>query len=282
MIMGMNTPLVSIAMATYNGERFLREQLDSLLAQTYRNFELVITDDGSTDNTQLILAEYAQKDNRIKWQRSTHDMGFIDNFTGAISLCGGDIIFLCDQDDVWYSDKLTKHVACYQDPNIAWVYNEVRLVNEQGVSQGYMTDTFPEYYGKKRRWILNYVWGSCILGCATSYRASLVHSVLPPDMNASAHDSWIQLAIWPAKPFVIQRVLQDYRIHSLNTSDFKLSRSAEESKVLEHQAIKDNMMRLKLFSRNPRLALWKRLLFFVIFILKNIRLICRQARSSSL
>lgn len=278
----MNTPLVSIAMATYNGERFLRIQLDSLLTQTYENFEIVVTDDGSTDGTQAILDEYAKKNPRIKWQKSTRDRGFINNFSEAISLCKGEIIFLCDQDDIWYPEKLAKHVVCYRDPSVAWAYNEVRLVNDAGVSQGYMTDTFPEYYGKERRWILNYVWGSCILGCATSYRASLVHNVLPPDRHASAHDSWIQLAIWPAKPFVIQEVLQDYRMHNANTSDFKLSRSAEESKALERQAIKDNMVRLKSFSGNSCLAPWKRLLFFVVYIFKLMRLMYRYVISISL
>lgn len=275
----MENPFVSIALATYNGESFLRKQLDSLLEQTYHNFEIVITDDGSNDETINILKEYAKRDQRIRWQRSNRERGFINNFTEAILLCKGEIIFLCDQDDIWYGDKIVKHVRCYCDPKIAWVYNEIRLINEVGVSQGYMIDTFPDYYSKKRRWILNYVWGSCILGCATSYRVSLIRSILPPDKHAPAHDSWIQLAIWPAKPFVIQEVLQDYRIHKSNASDFKLSRSTEESKVLEQQAIKDNMVRLKSFSRNSHLAPWKRLLFFTVYVSKHLRLVYQQISS---
>jgi hypothetical protein len=157
------------------------------------------------------------------------------------------------------------------------VYNEVRLIDENGKSNGYMTDTFPEYYSKERRWILNYVWGSCILGCATSYRASLVRSALPSDKYAPAHDSWLQLALCPKKPAYIKEVLQDYRIHDNNTSDFKLKRSDEEAKSLETRAIKDNMIRLKSFSTNSHLAIWKRILFFVVYVVKHIRLMYKHS-----
>lgn len=275
----MEKPLVSIALATYNGERFLKEQLDSLLAQTYGSFEIVVTDDGSSDDTCNILQEYANRDSRIRWQHSKNERGFINNFTGALKLCKGQIIFLCDQDDVWYPEKIEKHVECYKDPSVEWAYNEVRLVDEKGGSQGYMTDTFPTYYSKERRWVLNYVWGSCILGCATSYRASAIQTLLPPDKHAPAHDSWLQMALWPSAPAEVKEVLQDYRMHGANTSNFKLSRPKDEEKRMEEQAIKDNFIRLKSFSRNPRLAIWKRLLFLTAYIAKHLRLVYRGPRS---
>lgn len=271
----MKETMVSIALATYNGERFLRKQLDSLLAQTYPHFEIVITDDGSTDNTLAILEEYRQKDERIRYAASKLPRGFINNFTGAIMECRGEIVFLCDQDDVWYPKKLSKHVESYKNPNVMWAYNRVSLVDEEGGMVGLMTDTFPEYYSRRRRWILNYVWGSCILGCATSYRTSAIKELLPPDKHASAHDSWLQMALWPLEPACIDEVLQDYRIHGSNTSDFKLSRTPDEEARLETRAIHDNMVRLSSFSKNSHLALWKRLLFRTIYILKKVRLVYR-------
>jgi hypothetical protein len=85
--------------------------------------------------------------------------------------------------------------------------------------------------------------------------------------------------LWPKKPAFIHEVLQDYRIHKSNTSDFKLTRSPEEAKILETRAIKDNMERLKYFSGNSRLAIWKRLLFFVVYIFKQIRLMYKTIKS---
>jgi glycosyltransferase involved in cell wall biosynthesis len=272
----MGKPLVSIALATYNGEAYLRQQLDSLLDQTYPHFEVVITDDGSTDGTLVILEEYADKDSRIRYGKSKLPRGFINNFTGAIAECKGEILFLCDQDDIWYKEKLASHVTCYDNPRIKWAYNKVRLMDSEENPMGTMTDTWPAYYSKSRRWILNYVWGSCILGCTTSYRTSAIRKFMPPDEEAAAHDSWLQMALWPSEPAAIDEVLQDYRVHGSNTSDFKLTRSKEEEKALETRAIKDNLVRLKAFSHNPRLQMWKRGIFFAALLGKHGRLAYRR------
>jgi glycosyltransferase involved in cell wall biosynthesis len=274
----MKHPFVSIALATYNGSRFLREQLDSLLAQTYSHFELVITDDGSSDETNDIIREYALRDSRIRWRRSANERGFVNNFTGAIQQCKGEFIFLCDQDDVWHPEKIASHIKAYDDTNAAWAYNRVSLIDEKGKLLGLMTDTFPEYYTKERRWILNYVWGSCILGCATSYRASLIRKLLPPDKNAPSHDSWLQMAVWPHEPAAIGTVLQEYRLHGSNTSDFKLFRTSSEERNLEVRAIADNVTRLISYAKNPKLQSWKRLLFLLTYVAKRIRFAYRSAR----
>ena len=275
----MYRPLVSVALATYNGERFLREQLDSLLFQTYPHFEIVATDDGSTDGTLAILEEYSKKDARLRYTASKLPRGFINNFTGAIMECRGEIIFLCDQDDIWYENKLELHVEHYHDQRVMWAYNKVRLIDDKEHPMGTMTDTWKDYYSKSRRWVLNYVWGSCILGCTTSYRASAIRKFLPPDANAPAHDSWLQMSLWPSEPAEIGEILQDYRVHGNNTSDFKLTRSPEEEKTLEARAIKDNMVRLKAFSMNPRLQLWKRSMFFAAFLGKRARLMYREIKN---
>lgn len=93
--------MISIAMATYNGGRFIRLQLDSILCQTLAFDELVICDDCSTDDTVEILQEYRDKDSRIKIFINDHNIGFNRNFQKAIGLCEGDYIALSDQDDIW-------------------------------------------------------------------------------------------------------------------------------------------------------------------------------------
>ena len=93
--------MISIAMATYNGEKFLRYMLDSILSQTYQDIELIICDDNSSDSTCLILKEYEKNNSRIKLYFNESNLGFIKNFEKAISLCSGDYIALSDQDDIW-------------------------------------------------------------------------------------------------------------------------------------------------------------------------------------
>ena len=97
---------VSIALATYNGEKYLREQLDSILSQSIQDFELVACDDCSTDSTLKILNEYAEKDFRVKVFTNEKNLGFKKNFEKAIFLCSGDYIALSDQDDIWTENHL--------------------------------------------------------------------------------------------------------------------------------------------------------------------------------
>ena len=97
---------ISIALTTYNGSRFLRPQLNSILSQTISDFELVICDDCSTDDTWVILQDYAQKDTRIRVYKNLHNMGFKKNFEKAINLCSGDYVALSDQDDIWKANHL--------------------------------------------------------------------------------------------------------------------------------------------------------------------------------
>ncbi len=97
---------ISIALATYNGEKYIRAQMDSLLAQEVPFDELIICDDRSTDSTVEILREYAAADERIKLEVNEHNLGFRRNFEKAIRLCDGDLIALCDQDDIWLPDHL--------------------------------------------------------------------------------------------------------------------------------------------------------------------------------
>lgn len=103
--------LVSIVVCTFNGEKYLREQLDSLLAQTYPLYEIIIQDDGSTDDTWTIIEEYAAKFPRlIRGIKNSHNLGWNQNFYAAIMNTRGDYIACCDQDDYWMPDKIERQV----------------------------------------------------------------------------------------------------------------------------------------------------------------------------
>lgn len=111
---------VSIVMCTYNGEQFLREQLDSILAQTYPIHELIIQDDCSTDSTLAILREYEAQVPFMKVFENPHNLGFNLNFKTACMRATTDLIAISDQDDIWMPDKIQKQVQAIGDYNICF------------------------------------------------------------------------------------------------------------------------------------------------------------------
>ena len=104
---------VSVAMATYNGEKYIKEQIDSILNNLEKSDELIISDDGSKDGTIKIIQEYQKKDSRIKLYDGPKN-GVKQNFANAIKNCSGEYIFLADQDDIWNDKKVEKVFPLYQ------------------------------------------------------------------------------------------------------------------------------------------------------------------------
>ena len=102
----MPEPLISVALCTYNGAKYIKEQLDSITCQTYRNLEIMIVDDGSSDGTLEIIKVYAAKDSRVRCFQNSLNLGFNKNFEKAIGLTSGDYIAISDQDDIWLPNKL--------------------------------------------------------------------------------------------------------------------------------------------------------------------------------
>lgn len=101
--------MIGIAMTTYNGEKYLKEQIDSILNQTVSDFELIVCDDVSSDSTMDILNDYAEKDDRVHVFRNEENLGFLKNFEKAIRICldrGAEYVALSDQDDVWTENHL--------------------------------------------------------------------------------------------------------------------------------------------------------------------------------
>jgi glycosyltransferase involved in cell wall biosynthesis len=101
-----SNPLISVVMATYNGSRFLRHQLETVINQSYKNIEIIIVDDCSTDNTVSVIKHFISKDNRVQLFQNTTNLGYIKNFEKGCSLAKGKFIAVCDQDDSWHKDKI--------------------------------------------------------------------------------------------------------------------------------------------------------------------------------
>ena len=124
--------MISVAIATFNGQNFLPAQLDSILAQSVAVDEIVICDDNSTDGTGEILADYQRKyPGKFRIFHNPENLGCAGNVEKALSFCNGGIIFLADQDDVWKVDKVEKMLKCFSTPQILGVYSDSLVVNSQ-------------------------------------------------------------------------------------------------------------------------------------------------------
>lgn len=124
---------VSVAMATYNGARFLREQLDSIAAQTLLPAELVVTDDASSDDTVAIVRRFAETAPfPVRLHENPVQLGFRANFMAAMALCTSELIALCDQDDIWTVNKLERMLEALADPNVPLAFHEAWLIDSLG------------------------------------------------------------------------------------------------------------------------------------------------------
>ena len=111
----LNDKLVSVVLMTYNGEKYLKEQLDSILLQTYSNLEIIIVDDSSSDQSLDIANEIAAKDKRVRIHRNSINLGIERNFLKALSYVKGDLVCFSDQDDYWYGKKIEVLVAAIEE-----------------------------------------------------------------------------------------------------------------------------------------------------------------------
>lgn len=137
-------PPVSIGMPVYNGERFLKEALDSILAQTFENFELIISDNASTDKTQEICKAYAARDRRIKYYRNEHNIGGHRNFNRVFELATGQYFRWAAHDDICGPECLERCVEVLErNPAVVLCYTKTKLIDEHGTVLGKNCDEDP-------------------------------------------------------------------------------------------------------------------------------------------
>ncbi|MGZ3812027.1 MAG: glycosyltransferase family 2 protein [Mucilaginibacter sp.] len=220
----MTEPLISIAVCTYNGEKYIREQLDSIIQQTYKTIEVVIVDDGSKDNTFNIVSSYAAIDARIKCFRNETNLGFNKNFEKAIALCSADYIAISDQDDVWLPDKLQK---LYDHIGDNWlVFSNSTYIGNDKPRNLLSKFKLPDNY--KGGLIYNYVTGHTVL----INRELLKHAFPFPEKGY--YDWWLGfVARYHNKITYLAEVLTLYRIHS--ESVVQKSLDAGDVKAVEYQ-----------------------------------------------
>lgn len=230
---------IAILMATYNGEKFIREQIDSIIAQTYSDWILYINDDGSTDNTITIVEEYAKRFPKqiIIMKNETEMHGPASNFFELMQkVPKADWYALCDQDDVWYDDRLEKMLKkameyqnCSEIPFI--VFGQAEVVDEK---LNVITDSLADCIGIDFSKFVNsselgiHTFFNAIHGCTLLYNNILHEKLLNRlslelvyDMSAlKGHDSWLtEVCAWFGKIVYVDQKIIKYRQHSKSVTE---------------------------------------------------------------
>ena len=213
---------ISVALCTYNGATYLPEQLASIAAQVRIPDEVVLCDDGSTDETIAVAERFAMTSVfPVQIHRNERNLGTAKNFEKAIALCGGDVIVTADQDDVWYPEKLGRVEAVLDgSPETGLVFSNADLVDGQGVPIG--CRLWEAIRFRRPRRLTHGDPFACLLrrpvvtGAAMAFRARYRDLVLP--IPASwVHDEWIALLVAAvARVIPIEEPLMQYRRHTAN------------------------------------------------------------------
>jgi glycosyltransferase involved in cell wall biosynthesis len=216
----MRIPAISVAMCTFNGARFLDAQLESLAAQTRTPDELVICDDGSSDNTCKIVTEFARWAGfAVRLVVNDKNLGTTKNFEKAIQLCHGPIIALADQDDVWYAHKLDRIEKPFSRSDVVAVFSDADLISEESRLLGgrlWRTLAFTRAEqkqfarGKSLEVLIRH---PIITGATMAFRKEFFELVapLPPE---ESHDRWIAFLLAACgRVELIPQPLMQYRRH---------------------------------------------------------------------
>ena len=232
--------MISIALATYNGDRFLGEQLESYLKQTRLPDELVVCDDASSDGTMEILRDFRDKAPfPVHIKQNQSNRGTVASFADAISRCSGSYIFFSDHDDVWLPEKIDTIMSVFEsDPDAGLVFCDAEVVDENLEPIGCC---FWEsvWFGKKSQAkvlngkafevFLNHI---IVAGMASAFRAEYNAIIFPmPDLS-DGYDGWIALLIAAVSEIqVVNKQLVKYRVHGQNQVGIKTLSFKEQLKI---------------------------------------------------
>lgn len=205
--------MISVCMATYNGGKFIREQLESILSQLPTDAEIVIADDGSTDDTLQVVESL--KESRIRVLPAEKHLGVIYNYERALQASKGEIIFLADQDDIWLSGKVEKVLAALNEADLvthdAWM---LRPSESSWTRSGKLSVIRAYKSGVVTNW-----WKNTFTGCCIALRRNVLGKALPFPKNLPMHDQWLGLVA--EKYFKVKSIdepLVEYRQHSTNAT----------------------------------------------------------------
>ncbi|MGB4655061.1 MAG: glycosyltransferase family 2 protein [Bacteroidales bacterium] len=219
---------ISVAMATYNGEKFLKEQLDSIYSQSYLPYEVIVTDDCSTDSTVSILEQYKES-HGLKYYVNEQNVGYNKNFEKALSLCQCDYIAISDQDDVWMKNKLEVSLV-----KLLEIENDLPAM--VSTSNNKVNDKLEiiNISNPKNKQYLNYydsIFNCLSHGATIIINRKLLNLILPfPDSKNYVYDAYIGfVASFCGNKYYIPQKLINHRIHDNNS--FHKKNSHKKNKI---------------------------------------------------
>lgn len=241
--MNSERPLISIAMATYNGEEFLAQQIDSILNQSWKNIELIICDDHSDDSTVEIIERYVKENKCIKLYKNESRVGVVKNFEKAIGLSSASYIALSDQDDIWVENKLELLMSEMHKLEQSYdhlplmVHSDLSMIDDVNNTLNNSYFKFKDYNLKKTK-DLNHIISRCgVMGNTVLMNSHLKNRIVPFPDGLDIHDYWIALIneIY-GKRTTCQEPLVHYRIHTRNLSNsiekFEINIGKKAKKIL--------------------------------------------------
>jgi len=228
--------MISVCVTTYNGEKYIKEQLDSILCQLESDDEVIVSDDGSTDKTLEIINSY--NDDRIKLLHHKKDEHHKEysfykiskNVENAINHATGELVFLADQDDVWEKNKVS--TVKHKMGNALLLLHDCSLINEHGET------THTSYFelNNSRSGVLRNLIKCSYLGCCMVLNKALLNKAFPFPQEPVPHDLWFGLvADWQNSTTVIHDTLIRYRRHQANQSSTSKKSEAKKAYKIKYR-----------------------------------------------
>lgn len=205
--------MISVALAAYNGEKYIEQQLRSILCQLGHGDEVIVSDDKPGGQTERIVRRIMAEDDRVIYVEGK-SKGVVANFTNAIRHCRGDRIFLSDQDDVWLPDKVKRVTEAFENGATLVLHNAYVTDRELNITDY----SFFAKRGSKKGFLRNIVKNS-YMGCCMAFDRSLLKRIMPIPRFIPMHDQWIGLmGEFYGKVEFIDAPLIYYRVHGENVT----------------------------------------------------------------
>ncbi len=247
---------IDILMATYNGEKYVEEQVKSILNQSYKNINLIISDDGSNDRTREILKKLANQDERIKLHFQELNIGVISNFEFLMNQVTSEIFMFSDQDDIWKEFKVEHSLKKLLEDNAELIHTDLEVVDQD---LNLIAESFWKLKGFYNK-IIKYnnfdalYLNNFITGCTMMMKSKWINACLPLPKNSKymLHDYWISLVVSQrGKISYLNEATIKYRQHGDNTIGSKAyTKSLKNAKEIRNLFIDVKIQHFSIFCDN--------------------------------